>query len=145
MPRCSSASSSVDEDEFLNALDEALAAGLVVEAPAQPGRYSFSHALIRETLYEGMSAPRRARTHRRVGEALEAAGLPSGILTALALHFTRAASAQDAEKAIEYATARGRAGDHDARPRGGRRALHDGRSRCSSGSTPTPTRAAASC
>ena len=67
-----------------------------------PGRYSFSHALIRETLYEGMSAPRRARTHRRVGEALEAAGAERN-LTALALHFTRAAGSQDAEKAIEYA------------------------------------------
>ena len=97
---------SLDEDEFLNALDEALAAGLVVESPAKPGRYSFSHALIRETLYEGMSAPRRARTHRRVGEALETAGGEQN-LTALALHFTRAAGSQDAEKAIEYATRAG--------------------------------------
>ncbi len=93
---------SLDEDEFLNTLDEALAAGLVVESPARPGRYSFAHALIRETLYEGMSAPRRARTHRRVGEALESTGGDRN-LTALALHFTRAAGSQDAEKAIEYA------------------------------------------
>ena len=64
----------VEEDRFLAALDEALAAGLVVESPADPGHYSFSHTLIRETLYEGMSAPRRARLHRRVGTALEAAG-----------------------------------------------------------------------
>ncbi|HUO73531.1 MAG TPA: AAA family ATPase [Solirubrobacteraceae bacterium] len=92
----------LDEDEFLNTLDEALAAGLVIESPARPGHYSFGHALIRETLYEGMSAPRRARTHRRVGEALEAAGDERN-LTALALHFTRAAGSQDAEKAIEYA------------------------------------------
>src|SRR5205814_9138929 len=42
----------LDEDQFLNSLDEALAAGLVVETPARPGRYSFSHALIRETLYD---------------------------------------------------------------------------------------------
>jgi eukaryotic-like serine/threonine-protein kinase len=49
-----------------------------------------------------MSAPRRARIHRRVGEALEEQGA-SRNLTALALHFTRAADAQDAEKAIEYA------------------------------------------
>ena len=90
-----------------NALDEALSADLVVEVPNSPGRYSFSHALIRETLYEGMSALRRARTHRRVGEALEERG-GDRHLTALALHFTRAASPQDAEKAIEYA---GRAGE----------------------------------
>ncbi len=105
---------SMAEDEFLNALDEALAAGLVVETPGRPGRYSFSHALIRETLYEGMSAPRRARIHRRVGEALEAAdGRGSGragragggraYLIPLAYHFTQAAGPQDADKAITYA------------------------------------------
>jgi len=93
---------SLDEDAFLNALDEALASGLVIEAPASTGNYSFSHALIRETLYEGMSAPRRARTHRRVGEALESTG-GDRYLTLLALHFTRAAGPEDAEKAIEYA------------------------------------------
>jgi DNA-binding SARP family transcriptional activator len=92
----------LDEDEFLNSLDEALAAGLVVESPNRPGRYSFSHALIRETLYDGMSAPRRGRIHRRVGEALETRASDRD-LTALALHFTRAAGQQDAEKAIEYA------------------------------------------
>ena len=97
---------SLDEDEFLNALDEALSAGLVVESPAKGGRYSFSHALIRETLYEGMSAPRRTRIHRRVGEALEAEGADRH-LTELALHFTRAAGSQDAEKAIDYATRAG--------------------------------------
>jgi DNA-binding SARP family transcriptional activator len=97
---------SLNEDEFLNALDAALATGLVVESPAKGGRYSFSHALIRETLYEGMSAPRRARIHRRVGEALETEGADKH-LTALALHFTRAAGSQDAEKAIEYATRAG--------------------------------------
>ncbi len=93
---------SLDEEDFLNALDQALAAGLVVESPFRRGYYSFSHALIRETLYEGMSAPRRARIHRRVGEALEDQGAERN-LTALALHFTRAAGPQDAEKAIEYA------------------------------------------
>ncbi len=94
------------EDEFLDALDEALAAGLVVEASAERRRYSFSHALIRETLYEGMSAARRAATHRRVGEALERSRRES--LPSLALHFTRAAGPQDAEKAVTYAA---RAGD----------------------------------
>jgi DNA-binding SARP family transcriptional activator len=93
---------SFDEDEFLNAIDAALAAGLIVESPFRRAHYSFSHALIRETLYEGMSARRRATLHRRVGEALEERGAERD-LTALALHFTRAAGPQDAEKAIEYA------------------------------------------
>jgi predicted ATPase/DNA-binding SARP family transcriptional activator len=91
----------LDESEFLSALEGALAAGMLLETTGVPGRYSFSHALIREALYEGMSSPRRARLHRRVGETLEASGLAS--LSALALHFTRATGVQDAEKAISYA------------------------------------------
>jgi tetratricopeptide (TPR) repeat protein len=94
------------EDEFLSALDEALAAGLLVESDETPGSYVFSHALIRETLYEGMSVPRRARVHQRVGEAIEAAqGRRQGrYLPELAYHFTRGvADAEDAEEAITYA------------------------------------------
>ncbi|HZU59602.1 MAG TPA: AAA family ATPase, partial [Solirubrobacteraceae bacterium] len=91
----------LEEEEFLTSLEEALAAGVLLESTAHAGRYSFSHALVREALYEGMSAPRRARLHRRVGEALEASGERS--LSVLALHFTRAASLEDAEKAISYA------------------------------------------
>ena len=94
------------EDEFLGALDEALAAGLLIESSEKPGSYVFSHALIRETLYEGMSVPRRARIHKRVGEAIEATqGRREGrYLTELAHHYTRGvADEQDAEEAIAYA------------------------------------------
>ena len=94
----------LDEDRFLAALEDALDAGLVTERPGEPGRYSFSHALIRETLYEGMSAPRRTRLHRRVGVALESdPNHPERQIAALALHFTRAAEPEDAERAIRYA------------------------------------------
>ncbi|MBV9310014.1 MAG: AAA family ATPase, partial [Solirubrobacterales bacterium] len=104
--------SSLEEDEFLTALEQALEAGLVTESPGTtPSQYSFSHALIRETLYEGLSAPRRARIHRTVGEALEQDG-PDRHLTALALHFSRAAGREDAEKAIDYAS---RAGEQATR------------------------------
>jgi predicted ATPase/DNA-binding SARP family transcriptional activator/tetratricopeptide (TPR) repeat protein len=93
------------EEEFLSALEETVTAGLLVETAEEPGYYSFSHALIRETLYEGMSVPRRARIHKRVGEAIEAAQgrRRERYLPELAYHFTRAASAEDAEKAITYA------------------------------------------
>jgi DNA-binding SARP family transcriptional activator len=95
----------VDEDRFLAALEDASDAGLVAEAPGDPGRYSFSHALIRETLYEGMSSTRRARLHRRVGVALEKVDPehPEAQISALALHFTRAAAGEDDERAIRYA------------------------------------------
>ncbi|MGH2889182.1 MAG: ATP-binding protein, partial [Solirubrobacteraceae bacterium] len=91
------------EDELLTALEEALAAGLVREQPGSLGRYAFSHALIRETLYEATSGARRARLHHRVGIALEELGDPERHIGALALHFTRAAEPQDAERAIRYA------------------------------------------
>jgi tetratricopeptide (TPR) repeat protein len=91
-----------DDERFLSALETALDAGLVAESPGEPGRYSFGHALIRETLYEGMSSARRTRMHRRVGVALEEIGDDSQI-GALALHFTRAAESEDAERAIRYA------------------------------------------
>ena len=96
----------LDEERFLGALEEAIGAGLVGESPAAPGHYSFSHALIRETLYEGMSTARRARIHRRVGVALEQRGADHNI-NALAHHFTRAADPEDAERAIRYALAAG--------------------------------------
>ena len=93
------------EEEFLAALDEALGAELLVESDVKPGSYLFSHALIRETLYESMSAPRRARIHKRVGDAIEAAQgrRHERYLPVLAYHFTRAADPENAEKAITYA------------------------------------------
>ena len=97
----------VEEERFLASLEAALDAGLVAETPAEPGRYSFSHALIRETLYEGMSSARRTRIHRRVGVVLEGLGDDRHV-GALALHFTRAAEPEDAERAIRYGL---RAGD----------------------------------
>ncbi|HLY50973.1 MAG TPA: AAA family ATPase [Solirubrobacteraceae bacterium] len=94
------------EEDFLAALEEALASGLILDNAAEPGRYSFSHGLVREAVYEGMSAQRRQRIHARVGEALERRG--SAEVGALALHFTRSADPTDAEKAVRYAV---RAGD----------------------------------
>jgi tetratricopeptide (TPR) repeat protein len=83
----------------------ALDAGLLAESPGEPGRYSFAHALVRETLYAAMSSHRRTRVHRRVGVALEQLRDPP--LGALAHHFTRAAEPRDAERAIRYALAAG--------------------------------------
>ncbi|MGH2867093.1 MAG: ATP-binding protein [Solirubrobacteraceae bacterium] len=100
----------LDEERFLGSLEESLDAGLVSEHPSIPDRYSFAHALIRETLYGSMSTERRARLHRRVGLALEGADSEAHT-NALALHFTRAAQAQDAERAIRYAV---RAGEQAA-------------------------------
>ena len=45
-----------------------LAAGRITD---RVGRFRFAHALINQTLYEGLGATRRARMHQRVAEALE--------------------------------------------------------------------------
>ena len=101
------------EDSLLDAIDEGVRAQLIAEAPEQAGRFSFVHALIRETLYGALTATRRVRLHRRVGEAIErlAQRRPDPPLADLAYHFGQAASPDTADKAIDYAT---RAGDRAA-------------------------------
>jgi hypothetical protein len=96
-----------------DALDEAVTAGIVNQDPSAPGRYAFSHELVRETLYDDLPAARRLRLHRSIGLALEEAfgDDPGPHLAELAHHFSRSAPLGDAARAVEYAT---RAGDHAA-------------------------------
>ena len=99
----------VGEDPVLDAMDEALTAGIVTEEPGAPGRFSFTHTLIRESLYTSITAARRVRLHHRIAEALEQQASPAGSRVAeLAYHFGEAAVYKRADKAVEYAT---RAGD----------------------------------
>jgi DNA-binding SARP family transcriptional activator len=96
-----------DEDDVLARVETALRAGLVIEQPETVGRCRFVHALVRETLYDELSVLRRARLHRRVGEALEDRGGADPL--ELAHHFWRAESAGAAGKALEHVI---RAADH---------------------------------
>ena len=93
-------------DELLDALEEALRAGLITET--EPSRYSFSHALICQTLYEELTSTRRVRLHRRIGEAIEQAPGANRQLEALAHHFAEAALDGQIAKAADYALAAGR-------------------------------------
>jgi hypothetical protein len=95
------------EEDLLDALDEALGSQLIVERTHNT--YAFTHALIRATLYEELSTPRRIQLHRRVAETLESlyAGDIDDRLGELAAHYM-ASTGNAAEKAIEYST---RAGD----------------------------------
>ncbi len=88
--------------DALDALDEATAAGLLTERGH--GDYAFTHALVRQTIYDGLSSARRARLHRALGEALERAG--DAPAEALAHHFAEAEGGAD--KAAGYALAAGR-------------------------------------
>jgi hypothetical protein len=98
----------VGEDDAIDLLDDACAARLIEEA-GHAGRYSFVHALTRETLHDSLGSTRRARLHHRVAEAIErqrSANLEDD-LGVLAYHY--ATSGSDMAKAVEYAT---RAGEH---------------------------------
>ncbi len=78
--------SGLTESALLDALDEAVRARIIDETG--PDHFHFSHALVRATLYEEMSATRRRRTHRRVAEAMEKAR-PDDVV-ALAYHYVEA-------------------------------------------------------
>ncbi len=69
-------------------------------------RWSFAHALLRETLYDELSDDERTDAHRRAGEAIEVhhASEIDDHLAALAHHFT---AAGDVGRAVDYG---GRAG-----------------------------------
>ncbi|HEX5192915.1 MAG TPA: AAA family ATPase [Solirubrobacteraceae bacterium] len=103
---------SFDEDRFAAALEEALDAGLIAEWTAHTigythmGGYAFVHTVIRETLYEGMSAHRARRLHHRVGLELERREGPERV-AALALHFSAAGEHADAARTVDYATRAG--------------------------------------
>jgi hypothetical protein len=58
---------SVDVEEALEAIDTAMAAGLVVEDQQRLGWFGFTHALVAEALYQDMTRTRRVRWHRRIG------------------------------------------------------------------------------
>jgi class 3 adenylate cyclase/tetratricopeptide (TPR) repeat protein len=97
------AASGRERDDVLDALDAALATGLVREVPGAMNRYAFSHALVRQTLAEEVRGARRARLHWRVGEALASARAPE--LSAVAFHLCEGVLAGDGRRATEAALA----------------------------------------
>lgn len=97
--------SDLARDDLLDVLDEAVSERILGDVPASPGRLRFGHALIRDTLYDELTAARRIALHRRAGEALESvyAEYLDPHLSELARHFYAAAPAGVAGKAIGYA------------------------------------------
>jgi DNA-binding CsgD family transcriptional regulator len=91
-------------DELLEAVEEALAARVIEDLLNAVGRYQFTHVLIQDTLAHELSAARRARLHRRIGEALEElyAGNIEVHAAELAYHFAQAVVVGSSEKLVHY-------------------------------------------
>ena len=100
-------------DDLVAALDEAVRARVLREVDGRVGRYAFAHALVRATLYDGLSGLRRARLHSRVGETILARHQDDldPWLPQLARHFARAAAVDGPARAIDFALAAGRRAD----------------------------------
>ncbi|MEU6414058.1 BTAD domain-containing putative transcriptional regulator [Microbispora sp. NPDC046933] len=94
----------VPAEQVMSALEPAVATGVLIETVGGFD-YRFSHALVRDALYAGLSRLEKARLHLRAGQALE--GLPGGdnasLLPILAHHFAMGARVGGADKAVEYA------------------------------------------
>ena len=94
----------VDADASLDLVEMAMVSGLIMETEEVVGRFRFTHALVRDTLYEGLSAIRRARLHGRVGEGLESLRRSDDAahVIDLAHHFGQAVPVLGAARALPY-------------------------------------------
>lgn len=96
------AAQATDETLAFEALEPALVNGVVVEVNELLGRYRFSHALVREAIYDDLSRLQRARLHARLGEALELRYGRNAEPEALARHFLLSHQVVGAERCIPY-------------------------------------------
>jgi DNA-binding CsgD family transcriptional regulator/tetratricopeptide (TPR) repeat protein len=94
-----------DVQGVLGDLEPAVQAGILQSNFEVSGSYQFTHALIRETIYEGLPTVERLRSHGRAADALAsvyAANLEPA-LTRIAHHYHMAAPVGNAEKAVVFA------------------------------------------
>src|SRR4029453_11940846 len=97
------------------AVDEALDARLIVAVDrSEEAVFTFIHALVRETLYDALSVPRRQRLHLRAAAAMEqrAGADADQLAAAIADHYRSAGSAADPQRAGSWLI---RAGEQSAR------------------------------
>lgn len=91
-------------DAALDAIEEAERAHLLVaEPPGRDPRYRFAHELIRQTLAESVSLPRRQRLHASIAHAIEyLSASPESLASVLAHHLYQAGAAADAARTTKY-------------------------------------------
>jgi class 3 adenylate cyclase len=94
-------------DETLDALEAAERARLVHPAGAAD-RFTFAHALVRETIVVELPAGRRVRLHARIARALQRATATRAVAAGdLAAHFDAAGTLVDPAQTLRYARGAG--------------------------------------
>jgi predicted ATPase len=88
------------ENAVILALDDATAAGLLVELPGPRERFTFTHALVRRALRDRISGAHRRRLHARIADALQQSGAE---LRDIAFHLCEAGPAGDVDAAVAFA------------------------------------------
>ncbi len=94
-----------EPDTVLDAIEEAERAHLVASEPERRDtRYKFVHELVRQTLAESLSLPRRQRLHMRIADAIEQvyASNPQSQASSLAHHLYQAGAMADRERTTGY-------------------------------------------
>ena len=84
-------------EQSLGALEDLLARGFLRTGEME-GSFTFSHHLVQEVIYAGLTPPRRVYLHRRLAEVIQTLQPPD--VEALVHHFM---AAGEQEQAIEYA------------------------------------------
>lgn len=85
-------------EDVIELLERAAAAGLIAERAGQEPAYTFTHALVRQTLLEELSLARRQQYHLRAAEALAAGKSPQP--GPIAVHYRQAGAAADPGVAV---------------------------------------------
>src|SRR6266545_3623186 len=91
--------------ELASLVGTSFAAEFLARVSQRPGWFGFPHALVRETLFEGLGAVDRLRQHRRIAETLEREREETpvegaSVMSRLASHWQQAG---DGPRAIRYA------------------------------------------
>jgi predicted ATPase len=94
----------IDADSLLDALDEAVASGMLVRAAGAATDFRFSHVLVRDAIHDALASARRAQLHLRAAEALRklrAYDLEPH-LAEVAHHYIEAGPVADRATAVQY-------------------------------------------
>ena len=83
-------------------LDQAVAEGVLMSAPGI-GELAFTHALVRDAVYDELSPSRRMALHERAARALEGSGRGAAVAGQIASHWQRSGAPDRAAHCVRWA------------------------------------------